>query len=152
MTESQCGSVDPNAAEIKMLAVAPRPPSAQERALLDYLVKASESPELAEQISRVEVVSTCSCGCPSVGLNAEGPPVTSETVTRLAAWDRHDVQVVGDHLIVVRAVGQNRAGQEVEVILHVVLGLAEELELWAGTWGGDVRTDLPAVDTLRPWG
>ena len=39
--------------------------------------------------------------------------------------------------------------RELDVILHVIAGRLVELEIWAGTFGGDPRTELPDAGTLR---
>ena len=41
-------------------------------------------------------------------------------------------------------------GREVDVTLHVVDGRIEELEVWAATFGGDPRSELPVPGALRP--
>jgi hypothetical protein len=42
-------------------------------------------------------------------------------------------------------------GRAVEVILHISGGRLVELEIWAGTFGGDPRTELPDPATVRLW-
>jgi hypothetical protein len=40
-------------------------------------------------------------------------------------------------------------GRELELVLHIGGGRLRELEVWAGTWGGDPRTELPPPETVR---
>jgi hypothetical protein len=40
-------------------------------------------------------------------------------------------------------------GRELSVILHVLAGRLFELEVWAGTYGGDPVTGLPDGTTMR---
>jgi hypothetical protein len=53
--------------------------------------------------------------------------------------------------------GVSDEGRDVEVTLQVVLGRLEELEVWAGWDGGELRTALPLAESLRraatggPW-
>jgi len=121
----------------------PRPVSAEELALLAALVEAVGSEALSEQVARAEVVSVCSCGCPSVGLRSDGPALPSDVVRQLSDVGRDDAFALS-------AWGVNDEGRDVEVTLHVVLGRLEELEVWAGWDGGEVQTALPAAETLRP--
>jgi hypothetical protein len=39
-------------------------------------------------------------------------------------------------------------GREVDVILHVIAGRLVGLEVWAGMYGDDPRTELPDISTL----
>ena len=119
----------------------PRPLAAAERALLDALVAPLDIPALAEQIGRAEVVAHCSCGCPSIGLQTDAPELAPEIVGKLSDTGRDD-------LLDVSAWAANEAGGEVEVTLHVLLGRVKELEVWAGTLGGDTRVQIPAVASL----
>jgi hypothetical protein len=121
---------------------APRPLTDHERALVEWLL---ESPvaraELRAQLDVASVVGVCSCPCPSVTLEvpADAP---------VAVLDPHhpDVRHGVDVDITADAVAPD--GREIEVILHVMGGQLQELEVWAGTWGGDPRTELPDVATL----
>ena len=89
-------------------------------------------PELREQVGGVVVVAACSCGCPSVGLRADGPSLPAD-LRDVTAW------------------ATNAEGREVQVTAHVVLGRLAELEVWAGWDGGEVRTALPSPGSLRRW-
>jgi hypothetical protein len=120
----------------------PRPVTDGERALLEALVAPLGLSELAQQAAHSEVVSVCSCGCPSVGLRADGPALSTEAIRRLSEVGRDDV-------VDVSAWGVNDEGRAVLVTLHVVDGLLHELEVWAGWDGGEVRTTLPSAASLR---
>jgi hypothetical protein len=121
----------------------PRPVSADEGALLAALVAPLGLDALSEQVARAEVVSVCSCGCPSVGLRSDGPALAADAVRRLSDVGRHDV-------LGVSAWGLNDERRAVQVTLHVVSGRLQELEVWAGWDGGEVQTTLPAAESLRP--
>jgi hypothetical protein len=51
----------------------------------------------------------------------------------------------------VSAEGRSPDGRELDVVLHIVGGRLCELEVWAGTFGGDPRTELPDASTLKFW-
>ena len=110
--------------------------------LLEALVEPLESFELLMQVDHAEVVALCSCGCPSIGLRADGPEMPREAIKRLSDLGRDDV-------LNVTAWGTNRQGRKVEATLHVVFGRLVELEVWAGTCAGEAGTNLPQADTLR---
>ncbi len=120
----------------------PRALSADERALLDWFVDVrAKTSRIRAQADVALVVATCSCGCPSVHLGvASGAPV--------AALDGRDPDVRngGDASFIAEA--RSPDGRRLDVTLHVVAGRLTELEIWAATFGGDVRTGLPRVETL----
>ena len=120
----------------------PRPATDVEGALLEALVAPLGLRELANQVALAEVVSVCSCGCPSIGLRTKGPALSTDVVRRLSDVGR-------DNVLDVSAWGVNDEGRAVLVTLHVVEGLLEELEVWAGWDGGEVRTTLPSAASLR---
>lgn len=120
----------------------PRPPSPDERALLDALVALSAVADLVEQVARAEVVSACSCGCPSVGLHTDAPDLPPDVARRLVEPGLHDV-------VMLTAYGTNAAGDGVQVTLHVIAGTVEELEIWPGVRDGKTATDLPSPAALR---
>ena len=66
----------------------------------------------------------------------------ADVVKRLSDVNRDDLLDLGAWV-------SNTEGREVEVTLHVVFGRLEELEVWAGTYGGEVRTALPSPESLR---
>jgi hypothetical protein len=98
------------------------------------LVTFADVPTLSEQVTTVRVVSTCDCGCASVGLRTEGPPVPATTVARLSATGREDYF----------AVSASDVG-DVTVVLHVLSGFVGELEIFAGD---GVPVAAPHADTL----
>ena len=119
-----------------------RPLTAAERRLLEALIEPLDLAELSEQIARAVVVAQCSCGCPSVGLRTDGPVLPAELVARLS-------DTGSDDSLGVSAWGPNGEGRDVQVTLHVVRGRLDELEVWPGWDGGEVRTALPSGESLR---
>jgi hypothetical protein len=53
----------------------PRALTEAEHALMVRLVTFADEPSLSERVATVRAVSTCDCGCASVGLRTEGPRV-----------------------------------------------------------------------------
>src|SRR5438067_11741044 len=129
--------------EPKLVALdRPRDLSSAERALLAAIVDGIGPGELSGQVARAKVIAECSCGCPSIGLHTDGPVVIPDVLRRLSPVGRDDV-------LDVTAYATNRKGREVEITLHIVFGRLEELEIWAGTFGGDPRTEVPSPESLR---
>ena len=112
----------------------PRALTEAEHALLARLVTFADVPALSEQIATARVVSTCDCGCASVGLRTEGPPVPATAVARLSDTARDDYFAVSAS-----------GGGDVSVVLHVVGGFLEELEIFAGE---GVPVAAPHTDTV----
>ena len=98
------------------------------------LVAFAGVPSLSEQVATVRVVSTCDCGCASVGLRTEGPQVPATAVARLSDTGRDDYF----------AVSASGAG-DVSVVLHVLSGFVGELEIFAGE---GIPVAAPHADTL----
>jgi hypothetical protein len=111
----------------------PRMLSADEHALVVRLVAFAEVPSLSAQVATVRAVSTCGCGCASIGLRTDGPPVRASVVARLSGNGREDYFAV------------SASAGEVSVVLHVVAGFVEELEIYVGE---GVATPAPHVDSL----
>jgi hypothetical protein len=91
-----------------------RPLTTEERILLEWLI-ANGSPSAAKyapQISRVSVVSRCTCGCPTIDLAVDG---------------RH---IDGGSELVADFVGKSPEGIQVGVILHCRGGHISELEVY----------------------
>lgn len=103
----------------------PRDLSAAERRLLDRLVGAVGDPVLQRQVDTAAVTASCRCGCSSVRLLSEGPPVAEARMLQLSEVDR------SDH-VQVDAWSSTPVHPDVHVVLHVVAGLIAELELFAG--------------------
>jgi hypothetical protein len=103
---------------------APRALSTMEAALVDLLIAPLHVPELSAQVAAAEVVSACSCGCPSVGLRTDGAAVPEDVMRRLSESGRSDV-------LSLSTVGTDEQGRTVDIVLHLVHGLIEELEVWA---------------------
>ena len=120
----------------------PRPLTDGERALVDRLLTFEAAPEeLREQAKVARVTEVCSCGCPSVVLD-----VTDDAPAARLDPDHPEVRHGQDRSIT--AEGTAPDGRAVDVILHVIAGRIVELEIWAGTFGGDPRTELPDAATL----
>jgi hypothetical protein len=108
-----------------------RPLTTDERILLEWLI-AHGSPSAAKfapQISRVSVVSRCTCGCPTIDLAVDGK------------------RVGGGSELIADFVGKLPEGIQVGVILHCRGGQISELEVYAideikGVFG------LPCPDAL----
>lgn len=98
------------------------------------LVTFADVASLSEQIPTVRVVSTCDCGCASVGLQTEGPQVPATTVAQLSSTGRDDYFAVCASY-----------GGDVGVVLHVLSGLVGELEIFAGQ---GVPVAAPHADTV----
>ncbi len=101
---------------------------------MDWLVAFADVPSLSEQLATVRVVSTCDCGCASVGLRTEGPQVPATVVARLSDTGRDDYFAVSAS-----------GGGDVSVVLHVFSGFVEELEIFAGQ---GVPVVAPHADTV----
>ncbi len=97
------------------------------------LVTLADVPGLSEQVATVRVVSTCDCGCASVGLRTEGPQVPATAVARLSDTGRDDYFAV------------SAACGDISVVLHVLSGFVGELEIFAGE-GAPVAA--PQADTV----
>jgi hypothetical protein len=112
----------------------PRALTEAEHALMVRLVTFADIPSLNEQIATVRVVSTCDCGCASVGLRTEGPQVPATAVARLSETGRDDYFAVSAS-----------GGADVSVVLHVLSGFVGELEIFAGE---GIPVAAPHADTL----
>jgi hypothetical protein len=111
-----------DAIDVELVALAePRALSDEERQALKLL---AQGPELAVQAESAIVVAECSCGCGSVGLATDGPamPDTEPAFT-------------------IEAKALNTHGNDVQVNLHLVDGLIDELEIWTGFYGERVPLD-----------
>ena len=116
----------------------PRQLDEVERSLLDFiLAEPNVLPELLAQAASAQVISTCDCGCRSVGLAPD--PAAPD-----AAYDA----VHGT--VGLTAEGLSNKGTEVEVTLHVVFDRMTELEIWDGAFtNGESRGELPDITTLQ---
>lgn len=92
-------------------------------------------PNLTEQVATARVVSTCDCGCASVGLQSDGPQVPATVVARLSRSGRDDYFAVSAS-----------GGDDVSVVLHVLGGFVGELEIFAGE---GVTVDAPHADSVN---
>ena len=103
----------------------PRGLSRDERRLLTALTAALDEPLLQRQVETAMVTALCRCGCPSVRLTSEPPPVPEAGVAQLSENHRPDY-------LHVEALGRGLNQATVQVILHVVDGRIDELEVFAG--------------------
>jgi hypothetical protein len=113
---------------------APRPLTDFERDVLEFMLDHPDAPsELRTQAEGARVISTCDCGCRSIGiLPRDGSPPTP-----------------GEGPGYVQALGKSAAGRDVEVILQFPWRTMVELEIWDGMLGGGSRGDVPVLSTLR---
>lgn len=98
------------------------------------LVALADVPSLSEQLATVRVVSSCDCGCASIGLRTEGPQVPATAVARLSDTGRDDYFAVSAS-----------DGGDAGVVLHVLSGFVGELEIFAGE---GVPITAPHADTM----
>ncbi|MCZ2850437.1 hypothetical protein [Modestobacter sp. VKM Ac-2978] len=103
----------------------PRDLTKDERRLLERMVGVVGEPALQRQLDVAVVTARCCCGCSSVRLHSTEPPVAEGRVRQLSRLDRSDHFSVDARS---RAPGLT----DVHVVLHVVQGRVEELELFAG--------------------
>jgi len=97
----------------------PRPLADDERTLLQRVLELHGRP--ARDPGTLRVVSVCSCGCRSIGIE-DG----SAGETGLQTYDTE--------------------GDGVEVIVHEINGQIQELEIWSGAYG---PVELPDPARLR---
>lgn len=138
-------SEDDDLAAVSLAQLAePRPLTAPEQTLIDALVEPLGVAELTALAACVKVTAECACGCPSIGLYSSDE-LSPEAIAQLAA-----VAGIGHAAVEITAYSVNERGDDVQITLHVVGGSIAELEIWTGTFGSDVRTELPAPGSLRP--
>jgi hypothetical protein len=116
----------------------PRALTDAEHALVTRLVAFAGVPSLSEQVATVRVVSTCECGCASVGLSTDGPRVPATVVAGLSGTGRSDYFAV------------SASGGDVSVVLHILSGAVGELEIFAG--GEGVSVSPPRADGVTDLG
>jgi hypothetical protein len=120
----------------------PRQLTGAERSLLDLLIAPLDCEELAEQVAHAQVVGRCTCGCPSVTLHSDAPPVPAAVMEPLTRGTGRD-----DVLEITASETSDYAG-ELQVTLHVSFGDVVELEVWGADKEGELVTEVPAVDVL----
>jgi hypothetical protein len=121
----------------------PRELTPAERALLDFLIAPRDCPELDELVARAKGVGYCACGCPSVTLGSDAPPLSPELMERLRTKDDRK------GALEIRAEEDEAFGRQLEVTLHVLEGELIELEIWGAEADGELVTELPRVEHLR---
>jgi hypothetical protein len=124
----------------------PRPLTVAERALLDALVQPLGVPELVEQVRLSEVISECSCPCPSIGLRTRAPAISAAAVARVTALERDTVEVRDDGYMSIVA-HATVSGRQLELTLHMFAGGPGELEIWCSDADVIVET-VPPPDAI----
>jgi hypothetical protein len=119
----------------------PRDLTRHERGLLDFLIAPLNCAELDELVARAKGVGYCSCGCPSVTLASDAPPLSAELMSHL----RGDDQALP---LEIRAEEDESTGRQLEVTLHVLEGELIELEIWGAEADGELVTELPSLEHL----
>jgi hypothetical protein len=115
----------------------PRRLSPAEQAVLDHLVAQANCDELTAQAAAVWATATCDCGCSSILLRCDAPPLTAETMLRLSSLGRADWF----------SIDYTRWVPMLQVVVHVTQGSLHELEIFAGE---GVPVDVPAPGELYP--
>jgi hypothetical protein len=114
-----------------------RPLNDGERALIDWLIANGipESQALKQQLTGLQVIGRCSCGCPTVDF---------------ASGDSHQ-PTTGPSRILADFFGVTPEGVEVGVILHARQDRISELEVYSlGTTDTTNRSfGLPRIETLK---
>jgi hypothetical protein len=110
---------------------APRGLSADERALVDFLLSGPLGDErLRAQAASARVVARCSCGCATVGLSVDRSlPESAQQHDWVGITARHRTSIT-----------------EHEVTLHVIDGRLERLEVWSGRYGSRPEIDLGRLE------
>ena len=103
----------------------PRVLSDEERRLIGRLATAVDEPLLHRQVATASVTAVCRCGCSSLRLRSDEPPVPEVRVLQLSGNDRPDY-------FAVEAFGRATELPIPQVVLHVVQGRIYELEVFAG--------------------
>lgn len=110
--------------------------SDDERRLLFVLTAAAVEPLLDRQVDTAAVVAVCRCGCSSVQLRSDEPPVPEARVVKLSGADRPDYFSV------------TASGGSARVTLHVMHGRLVELEIFAGEGVTVSLSDLTDLDDV----
>jgi hypothetical protein len=110
--------------------------SGDEHRLLAALVAAVDEPLLHRQVATAVVIGVCRCGCSSVRLSSEEPALPPARVAELSY--RSDPLVLS-----VEASSSGPAGERVQVVLHVIRGRLEELEVFVGEGVAVLLADVP---------
>ena len=103
----------------------PRVLSVEERRLVEQLAAAVDEPLLNQQVATASVTALCRCGCSSIRLHSDEPPIAPTRVAQLSDNGRSDY-------FCVTATGDAADLPCVQVVLHVVRGRIEELEVFVG--------------------
>jgi hypothetical protein len=134
-----------------------RRPTAAEQAVLDRLVSHVDCPELTAQAASAWVTGVCECGCPSVLLHSDAPALSPETMARLSSFGRSDWFSIDhtsidhtsiDHTSVDEMVPPDPPTGQVrmlQVIVHVMVGSLDNLEIYAGD---GVAVEIPSPEAL----
>lgn len=130
----------------QVLLPEPRPLTARERELIDFLVAGPLGrAELREQAKVAQVIALCSCGCPSVFIEVDhDEPAARFSKTEVPSGDTDAVALTAYSL---------NPMSSTQVTLHVVGGYMAELEIWARQFGARPRPNpakLEYAELLYP--
>ena len=103
----------------------PRRLTGGELAVLAVLVEALDHEAVRAQLAGAVVCGVCRCGCSAVRLVSDAPPVPTSVIRRFTGGRRDDY-------LAVTAEGTNVHGETVQLVLHLVDGRMEELEIFVG--------------------
>ena len=111
-----------------------RPLTQEERTLLDWLIAngSEDANTYSPQLADLDVVGTCTCGCPTIDLALGG----------------RDQRKTAPSKILADFVGTTPDGIEVGVILHAREGEISELEVYA-IEEATGPFELPTVESLK---
>ncbi len=101
----------------------PRALSVEEHRLVERLAAAVDDPLLDRQVATASVTALCRCGCSSIRLHSDEPPIAPARVAQLSEDGRSDY-------FCVTATADAAGLPCVQVVLHVVRGRIDELEVF----------------------
>lgn len=117
--------------------------TAAEQAVLDRLVAHAGSAPLTAQAASVRVTASCDCGCRSVRLSTDAPPLSPAAMAALSRTGRDDwFSIDCTRVLPSSATGHVALFQ---VVVHVVGGRLHELEIFAGE---GVAVEVPGPEEL----
>jgi hypothetical protein len=131
---------EPDVNPVRLPSAEARALTSGEQAIIEFLIAGPLGrDELRAQAAGARVVATCSCGCPSIWIEAEA----SAPDASYSEAETPDGRT--DHI---GLTAYERIGDETaEVTLHVVNGRMFELEVWGHEYG--VRPEID-VSKLEP--
>jgi len=115
----------------------PRRLTSAEQAVLDHFVAQANCAGLSAQAADVWATANCDCGCSSILLRTDAPPISSEAMLRLSTLGHDDWF----------SIDYSRWVPMLQVVVHVTMGSLHELEIFAGE---GIAVDLPPPGELHP--